>query len=123
MMRRMNGFFVQITRLHGGSMALEDISDPDAVRSAIKEFKSIGQSQFLAKYGFGASRGWMLRDDDGQEFDAKAILGAAHGYQYPSLGPLPYSQFHGGVPTASKLRELGFVVTEPDRRNPVWSRD
>lgn len=103
-------------------MALEDITDPSAVRRAIEEFKAIGQSQFLTKYGFGASRGWMLRED-GQDYDAKAILGAAHGYQQPALGPLPQSEFHGGVPTARKLRELGFTVTEPDRRNPVWSRD
>jgi 5-methylcytosine-specific restriction protein A len=105
-------------------MAFEDISDPAAVRRAIDEFKAIGQSAFLAKYGFGASRGWMLRDNDGQEYDAKAILGAAHGYQHPALGPLQYDHFYGGVPTARKLRELGFTVTEPDRRrNPIWKRD
>lgn len=104
-------------------MAFEDITDPSAVWQAIEEFRAIGQAQFLKKYGFGASRGWMLQND-GQEYDAKAVLGAAHGYQYPALGPLPYDQFHGGVPTARKLRELGFTVIEPDhRRNPVWSRD
>jgi hypothetical protein len=104
-------------------MAFEDITDPGAVRRAIEEFEALGQARFLKQYGFGASRGWMLRDGD-REYDAKPILGAAHGHQHPALGHLPYDQFHGGVPTARKLRELGFTVTEPDhRRNPVWSRD
>ena len=105
-------------------MPFEDITDPSAVRRALGEFRAIGQLRFLKKYGFGASRGWMLRDADGEEYDAKAILGAAHGYQHPTLGPLPQSQFYGGLPTARKLRELGFTVTEPTSpRNPVWSRD
>lgn len=105
-------------------MSLENVTDPSAVRRAVEEFKAVGQRQFLERYGFGASRGWMLRVD-GQDYDAKAILGAAHGYEHPALGPLPQSEFHGGKPTAIKLRELGFVVIEPPAptRNPAWSRD
>lgn len=105
-------------------MSLEKITDPSAVRRAIEEFRTIGQPAFLQKYGFGASRGWMIQEG-GESYDAKAILGAAHGYQHPSLGPLPQSQFHGGRTTALRLRELGFVVLEPDSpgRNPSWSRD
>jgi len=41
-------------------MSLEDITDPAAVRRALEEFKALGQARFLEKYGFGASRGWML---------------------------------------------------------------
>ena len=105
-------------------MPFEDITDAAAVQRALDDIRAVGQPRFLKKYGFGASRGWMLRDTDGKEYDAKAILGAAHGYQHPNLGPLPQSQFYGGLPTARKLRELGFTVTEPPaRRNPVWSRD
>lgn len=105
-------------------MPIQDIDDPKAVRQAIEEFRAIGQARFLKKYSFGASRGWMLRDDDGQEFDAKAVLGAAHGYQYPALGHLPQSEFYGGEVTARALRDMGFTVTEPDtRHNPTWSRD
>lgn len=104
--------------------SIKNITDPQAVRLALAEFKAIGQSRFLKKYGFGASRGWMLRDEDGREYDAKAILGAAHAYQYPALGYLPQSEFYGGLATARKLREMGFIVTEPAaRKNPVWSRD
>lgn len=105
-------------------MSLENITDPSAVDRAIGEFITIGQRPFLKKYGFGPSRGWMLRVD-GQNYDAKAILGAAHGYEHPALGPLPQSQFHGGKTTALKLRELGFVVIETTAfvRNPAWNRD
>lgn len=106
-------------------MPFDDVTDPSAVRQALDEFKALGQAQFLKKYGFGASRGWMIQDDDGRQYDAKAVLGAAHRYQHPDLGPIPQSDFHGGAPTARKLRALGFTVTEPTAaaRNPVWSRD
>src|SRR3954466_11556185 len=96
-------------------MTLEDITDPEAVRRATEEFEALGQARFLKQYGFGASRGWMLRDGD-REDGAQAILGAAHGHQHPARGHLPYDQFHGGVPTARKLREFGFTVTDPDHR-------
>src|SRR4051812_41376382 len=100
------------------SMAFEDITDPGAVRQVIEELRAIGQARFLKKYGFGASRGWMLRDES-QEYDAKAILGAAHGYQHPALGPLPYDQFHGGVPRVSgrvlisERAAASFVMARP----------
>jgi 5-methylcytosine-specific restriction protein A len=104
-------------------MGLEDITDPAAVQKAIAEFRQLGQTAFLDKYGFGTSRGWLLLDR-GEEFDAKAILGAAHAYQYPKSGSLPYDEFHGGQPTARKLRMLGFTVREPlTHRNPTWTRD
>jgi hypothetical protein len=80
-------------------MALEDLTDSSAVLRALDEFRVLGQRRFLKKYGFGSSRGWMLVDADGQEYDAKAIIGAAHGYQHPALGSLPQSEFHGGHPS------------------------
>ena len=52
-------------------MAIDDITDPGAVRRAVDEFHELGQGGFLDKYAFGASRGWMLRTDDGREYDAK----------------------------------------------------
>jgi 5-methylcytosine-specific restriction protein A len=104
-------------------MALTDLTEPQAVRSAIAEFRSLGQAAFLEKYGFGNARGWMLVAEDGDRFDAKALAGAAHAYQHPTLGPLKWSEFHGGNETARKLRALGFVVEEPPPRNPPWTRD
>lgn len=103
-------------------MALIDVSDPEAVRKALREYDRAGQSNFLKKYGFGRARGWLLVDQ-GREYDAKAILGAAHGFQFPTVGPLTSADFHGGEATARRLRTLGFIVTEPPSSNPKWSRD
>lgn len=91
-------------------MALGDISDPAAVRKAIDEFDRIGREAFLAKYGIGEARRYVVVDNGG-EYDAKAILAAAHGYQ---LGdPLSRDDFGSGLrSTVPKLRELGFTVKE-----------
>lgn len=62
-------------------VALNDITDRQAVRAAMAEYLEVGQEAFLARYGFGKSRGWLLVDKDGTTYDAKAILGVAHGYQ------------------------------------------
>ena len=103
-------------------MTLANLTDGQAVEQAIREFDQLGRDAFLAKYGFGGARGWLLVRGD-QEYDAKAIAGAAHGFQYPDDGPLMPEDFHGGQPTARRLRNLGFTVKEPDKRNPTWSRD
>src|SRR5205823_3518944 len=71
-------------------------------------------------------------------YDSKAIVGAAHGYQFPDVGALLPSQFSGGERTvAKKLQDLGFAVRR-DRslhtgeqtsrlndsvRPPAWNRD
>jgi hypothetical protein len=78
-------------------MALEDITDRGAVRRAIDEFRTLGQQGFLERYGFGASRGWMLRDDDGQEYDAKAILA-----QRMATSILPWGLSLGGTSTEAR---------------------
>ncbi len=90
-------------------MALRDITDPDAVRTAIREFDELGREAFLHRYGFGPSREYVLISD-GREYDSKAILGAAHGHQHPELGPLPSGDFNGGDQTVAALRRLGFDV-------------
>ena len=58
--RRQNGGFCARRQLNGESNVAEDITDPGAVRRAIDEFVKIGQDEFLERYGFGRSRGWML---------------------------------------------------------------
>ncbi|MBV9000036.1 MAG: hypothetical protein JO304_13320 [Solirubrobacterales bacterium] len=47
---------------------------------------------------------------DGRLYPATALLGAAHGHQYPDVGSLTDSDFGGPSETAAKLRELGFEV-------------
>lgn len=93
-------------------MSLSDLSDPAAVRQAIEEFDRRGRDRFLAVYGFGKSRRYMLVDND-KHYDAKAIVGAAHGYQHPDKGPLKQSDFTSGLHTVvPKLESLGFEVEE-----------
>jgi 5-methylcytosine-specific restriction protein A len=106
-------------------MGLRDLSDPGAVRQAVAEFDRIGRRAFLDKYDIDQARGWLLIDQErGREYDAKAIAGAAHGYQHPHQGPLSADEFHGGEATARVLRKMGFVIQEPGRgRNPPWTRD
>lgn len=85
--------------------------DPEAVRQAVAEFDALGRDAFLRKYGFGPSREYDLVID-GRPYDSKAIVGAAHGYEFPDEGPLGSDQFSGGVAgAAGKLRQLGFEVT------------
>jgi hypothetical protein len=57
------------------------------VEAALDEFETIGRETFLEKYGFGRAQKFVI-ERDGQSFDAKAILGAARGYQFPERGPL-----------------------------------
>jgi hypothetical protein len=96
-------------------MSLRDITDPEAVRSAIEEFRRLGRDLFLARYGFGQARDYFLIDQ-AERFDSKAIAAAAHGVQFPQAGPLKADQFSGGdITVRRKLQELGFVVTGPER--------
>ena len=92
-------------------MALADLRDPDAVRQAMAEFDQLGQEGFLAKYGFGRSRDYVVLRD-GRRYDSKAIVAAAHGFEHPDLGPLRHGDFNGGEPTVTKLESLGFKVEQ-----------
>lgn len=98
------------------AMTLSQITDPEAVKQAIAEFDRLGRDEFLRKYGFGRSVRYYLMYE-GRPYDSKAILGAAHGVQFPERGPLTATDFHGGENTvAPKLRSLGFdVVVEPHK--------
>lgn len=92
-------------------MALANLSDRDAVLQALAEYDGLGQEQFLAKYDFGPSRSYRLIHD-GRRYDIKAILAAAHGYQFPEAGALtPGKNYTSGLhTTVPKARELGFEV-------------
>ncbi|SFB02379.1 protein of unknown function [Collimonas sp. OK607] len=102
-------------------MSLNDIQNPASVLAAVVEFKDIGREAFLQKYGFGSAREYYLMVD-GQRFDSKAILGAAHGYEFPGLGPLPADEFSGGAATVErKLRQLGFTVERGSGDADDWA--
>lgn len=90
---------------------------------AIAEYDQLGGEAFLTKYGFGPSRTYLLIHN-GRSYDIKGLLAAAHGYQFPELGPLVADKnFTSGLDTTvSKAKELGFEV-EGDRcedEGPAW---
>ncbi len=91
-------------------MAIQDISDPQAIRAAVAEYDGIGAAAFLSKYGFGRAPSCFL-EIAGERYDSKAVVGAAHGYQFPEAGPLNASEFCGGEAAVARLLEgMGFVV-------------
>ena len=93
-------------------MALSEITEP-SVRRAIAEFQKLGRVPFLAKYGFGPSKGYFI-EVDGANYDFKAIAGVAHGF-LNGRRPLQSSEFSGGDKTvATILRNLGFKVVGPE---------
>ncbi len=95
-------------------MSLSDITSRQPILDAIAEFNRLKPDQFLKKYGFRRSRSYWLVHDN-QRYDSKAIVGAAHGYARPDLGPLKASEFSGGEASIRrKLEQLGFRVEVDD---------
>ena len=101
-------------------MSAWDVTDPKAVRAAAAECDRIGRTVFLHKYGYGPAREYVLVMD-GREYDSKAVLGVAHGYQFPGRGALiaQGEGFKGGQRMTRLLEGLGFQVFRklggPDR--------
>jgi MoxR-like ATPase len=89
-------------------VSLSELTDRQAVLSAIAEFDDLGRDAFLRKYGFGSARSFWLKHD-GKLYDSKAIAGAAFGFQFPGRGPLRAGDFSGGEQTVRPaLEKLGF---------------
>src|SRR5687768_11972852 len=94
------------------TMALKDLTSPAAVRAALAEYDQLGRDTFLERYGFGHAKAYFIQYE-GQLYDSKAILGVAHGYQFPDAGPLLSRDFSGGKATVKpKLEALGFTFLE-----------
>lgn len=78
------------------------------VLQAMAEYDRIGDREFLRRYGFGRSRIYTVWND-GQEYDSKAILGAA--YFHATGTPAGSADFRGGEQgAATVLKEKGFDV-------------
>src|SRR5256885_1493164 len=99
-------------------MALSDIETRQPVLDAIAEFDDLGRERFLEKYGFGRSQSyWLIHN--GKRYDSKAIIGAAHRFARPDLGPLAAKDFSGGEARVQrKLKQLGFSVEIADAATP-----
>lgn len=89
-------------------MSYKDVSDKKAVLQAIEEFDRLGRGGFLSKYRFGRARNYFLLYL-GNQYDSKALLGAAHGYQF-GTALTPYDFFGGKKTVRPKLESLGFRV-------------
>lgn len=91
---------------------LSQLRSPAAVQAAIDEFVQLGRTKFLARYGFGKSRDFLVRDPKtGTDCDSKAIAGVAYGKQFPGQGPLTADSFSGGEATVvPALTNLGFTI-------------
>lgn len=86
----------------------KDLTSRHAVIKAIDEFNSLGRKEFLSKYGFGKARQFFLVYE-GEQYDSKAIFGAAYGYQFSR--PLQSDEFSGGNDTVRPILEkLNFTV-------------
>lgn len=91
-------------------MTWSELNSEEAVRKALKEFDDLGQDAFLKKYGFGRSARYVLTHE-GREYDAKAVIGAAHGHQFPDKGALKSSDFPSSERAVKgTLERLGFSV-------------
>lgn len=91
-------------------MMLKDITSPDHILAAIAEHDQLGRQTFLENYGFAPSRSYQLIQR-GKRYDSKAIIGVAHKYARPDLGPLHASEFSGGRASVERiLTSLGFDV-------------
>jgi hypothetical protein len=95
-------------------MGFSDITG-ESVNRAVDEFDDRGREAFLRRYGFGHARNYYLVVA-GRYYDSKAIVGAAHGYARPDLGPLRSVDFSGGHATVEALlTRLGFRVEVLDQ--------
>lgn len=93
------------------SRSVRRLTSRAAVLRALELYDSLGGDAFLARYGFGRSRGYVLVHD-GRQYDSKAVAGVAFGLQHPDSGPLRAAEFSGGRSGAAGiLRGLGFEVT------------
>lgn len=90
-------------------MGFADLSSSEAVLAAIAECEQLGEDAFLSKHGFGQSRHVRLLHE-GKTFPAKAVVGVAHGYQFPDEGPLTAAEFTSGDSTINKLGQMGFTA-------------
>ena len=102
-------------------MALGDVTAEGIERAAV-EFDRLGREAFLDHYGFGRARSYFLVHG-GRRYDSKAVVGVAHGYDRPDLGPLRPQDFSGGEATVARhLKSLGFSVENYSRGIP-WAEE
>jgi hypothetical protein len=83
-----------------------------AVSEALSEFEVLGRTAFLARHGFGPARECFVKHPITDRLcDARAVVGAAYGYQFSMAGPLTDNTLAGSdAAVAALLKRLGFEV-------------
>lgn len=96
------------------------LQSPVAVQAALDEFTALGRTAFLARYGYGKSRDFLIRNPKtGELCDSKAIAGVAYGKQFTNEGALTAKAFSGGEKTVvPALQALGYEI---ERVGEDWS--
>ena len=103
------------------AVAIGDVTAEGVERAAV-EFDRLGREAFLDHYGFGRARSYFLVHG-GRQYDSKAVVGVAHGFDRPDLGPLQPQDFSGGEATVARhLKSLGFSVESYARGIP-WAKE
>src|SRR6188474_168825 len=93
-------------------MALPQLTSAEAVTRALDEFDELGRGAFLAKYGYGEAKRYLV-ERDGKQYDSKAIYGVALGYEYPDRGYVGNNEFSGGEGLVIPgLERLGFQIVD-----------
>lgn len=91
-------------------MSISELTSKRAVLDALEEFDRLGREAFLAKYRYGKARRYFIIHDD-RQYDSKAVVGVAYGFQFPARGPLKHTDFSGGDRTVkARLEALDFEV-------------
>lgn len=91
-----------------------DLTDPDAVRKAMVQFRLLGRDAFIEAYSapeaaFGRSRDHFVVED-GLGYDSKPLVAAAYGFQHGRAKALHSDDFMGGAPVIARMSALGFKV-------------
>lgn len=85
----------------------------ESVLRAMAECDAKGRDAFLSEHGYRRSNAYVVVHE-GREYDSKAILGVAFGYEYDTA-PLSPSEFSGGAEHCAKLMmRLGFTMRRKD---------
>ncbi len=101
--------------------AYRALSSRRAVFQAMAECDALGRDAFLRRYGFKVADKFVMRHG-GREYDAKAIVGVAFGYQFPEKGPPAPGDFSSGkAHAAGFLARLGFDVDGIAPRPDDWT--
>jgi hypothetical protein len=88
------------------------------VRAAIDECNKLGSKEFLGRYRFGRAHDATVWHD-GEEYDARALMGLAHERANGTTVPAEEFSVGGEDGAVLRLRELGFDAVVDETLTPA----